>query len=168
MIRPRPAPLFIALIALVAAGCDQLDAQAEFRAAAARAPEGITRTQDGVTVEGGEQDNDDWRTAPLFSGRAAITRWVYPNPAPLNQAVSLQLRVFGFDAIPGGVRLVGYTESGRRVVLEDDPTAVSDGFYDYTFFPAELVDGTASGLRRVILFDRFRSEPISYGDIRIE
>lgn len=156
----------ILFLAILLSGCDAGGAQSEFREAASLPPNGFFRTDDGVNPIGGDDDPDDWRTAPVYSGKFLVTRRAYPNPAALQEVVTIEVRVTGFNVIPGGIRLVGYTETGRRVVLGYDPSATSDGAYAFTFFGGDLTDSGQSGLRRVILFDG-QSQPLSYGDIYV-
>ena len=153
----------LALSAAVLAGCDGATAQADFRADAAQPASGYTQVNaDGTVVS---RDADDWRVSPLYSTRVLVNP-ARPNPVGITTEVSLQVQVVGFDVVPGGMQLVAFTQAGRRV-LDSDPGATSSGFYTFTFVPADFNDGGAPGLRRVILFDA-RSEPITYGDIRVE
>lgn len=155
-------PIFAAIFFL--SGCDAGEAQQSFRDAASLPPNGIFRTVDGVNALGGENDPDDWRTAPLYAGKFLVSRRAFPNPANISDVVTIEVRVTGFNVIPGGIRVVGYTENNRRIVLGVDQSAASDGVYAFTFFGGDLNDTSGSGLRRIIIFDG-QSQPLSYGDI---
>ncbi|MDX1438796.1 MAG: hypothetical protein R3284_02730 [Rubricoccaceae bacterium] len=154
------------LVTLLISGCDAGDAQREFQEAAALPPSGIFRTMDGVNAIDGENDPDDWRTAPVYAGRFLVSRRAYPNPAGISDVVTIEVRVTGFNVVPGGIRVVGYTENNRRVVLEEDLTATSDGVYAFTFFGGDLIGSSPTGLRRIIIFDG-QFGVMSYGDLQL-
>ena len=165
MLRPYVIAALAVSISLTLAACDSLDAQADYRADAAAAPAGFTRTVDGITLI--EDDPDDWRTAPraVTSGFRVSVR-AFPNPADPQDAVNIGVSLTG--ELPGGLRLVGRTTSGRLIELDEQPEASQPGTYFFQFVPAVLLEGASGGLRRVILFERQTSEPVTYGDVLIE
>jgi len=162
MIRSLPLVLLIGLVGV--SGCDSAEQQSRFVEEASQPPSGIAQTDDQGNVI--QDDPDDWRTSPLYATRFAVLQIPFPNPTRAGESMSFSFRVYGFNVIPGGVYLVGFTNTGRRVVLATEPGASSDGVFFLTFTPSVLYEGTFGGLRRVFLFDG-RSELITYGDVQV-
>ncbi len=160
--------VFLLLLAAapLLAGCDALAAQDEFERAAASTPSGIFRTDDGVTALAGEDDADDWRVSPLYVTSVFVASRAFPNPAPRNAAVTIQITVTTFDTALGELRAIGFTDTGRRVVLDVEQGVNSASTYTLTFVAGALVDAQP-GLRRVLVFDS-RSRLVTYGDVLIQ
>ena len=156
------------LVALSLSGCDANNAQADFRIAAGAAPSGIFRTVDGVTPLNGENDPDDWRTAPIYasSGFLVVQR-ASPNPARLSVPDVVQIVVHTDSRIPGGLQVVARDGSNERFVLTPFVDLPGAGNYVITFFASEILGAQAGDLWRLVLFDS-RGEPVTYGDLQIE
>jgi len=148
-------------------GCDTQDLQEEFIQAASSAPSGFTHT----TPEGEvlEEDPDDWRTAPIFVGSIRF-RPAYPNPTS-GEPVTLPFSVLQFNAFPGGLVLRGYDNTGRFVLLDEEPEASQPGSYAFFFTPDRLSASgdltAAQGLHRLFVFDA-RGELVTYGDLMVK
>jgi hypothetical protein len=161
--------LLALLLPATLAGCDSIDAQRTFEDEASRVPEGITRMDvDGNLISA---DESDWRTSPAYRGLFAITVPAYPNPARLDQFMTIQFRVTGFDTLPGGLYLRGFTDTGRAIILDERRDATSSGIYWFTFSPSLLRDtgnpDVGPRIYRVFIFDA-RQTLVSYGDIQIQ
>jgi hypothetical protein len=163
------AALAFALLALPAAlaGCDALDAQSEFEQEAFLPASGIARTDAQGTLLA--DDPDDWRTAPLYAlSGFRVSQRPSPNPARIDQVVTTV--VFTDEAIPGGLRIVGYRDAlrapipGQRQERQDVP---GPGAYVFAFFPAEIPGAQPGDLWRLVFFDG-QSHVVTYGDLQIE
>ena len=165
MIRTTLSLLALACtLSLVLVACDALDAQAEFENAASLPPQGIFRTTDGVSALNGENDPDDWRTAPLYAfDGTRVTLKAHPNPARLDDNVILQLSTG--EAIPGGVRIRPVRGQQFAPILQTQEVS-GPGVVTFSFFPGEIVGAQPGDLWRLIVFDG-RSNVVTYGDLQI-
>jgi hypothetical protein len=154
-------------LALLLPACDALDAQAEFEDAAFFPPQGIFRTTDGVNAIGGENDPDDWRTAPIYGTRFLVTKRAFPNPASVSsEFVTIEVSVDGINAIPGGLQLVVNPGTPQRRVVATAPEATSTGFYFLSFSPSSIPGVQSGDLVRLVMFDG-RGSVVTYGDLLI-
>ena len=160
MIRARSLPILIAAVLLVlSTGCDSQQQQDEFVASASRSPEGFVRTDEtGAIID---EDEDDWRTAPVFLGKIRFDP-PYPNPIS-GDFLTLPVTVLEFDAIQGGLVLRARDASGQLRLLDEVTDASSPGAYIFRFSPVILA---RTGLVRIFVFDRL-GELITYGDVQI-
>ena len=165
MIRTSAALAF-GLIALLGSGCDGGVAQDEFELDAAQTPSGIFRTLDGTTALNGDDDPDDWRIAPIYATSAFVSARAFPNPALLTDQVVILITSISFDAGFGELRAVGFTETGRRVVLDVVQGANGEGTFTIAF-PAALLVDARPGIRRIFVFDA-RSRLVTYGDLLVQ
>jgi len=156
------------LTVLILSGCDANNGQVDFRVAAGAVPSGIFRTTDGVTPLNGENDPDDWRTAPIYatSGFLVLQRGS-PNPARLSVPDVVQIVVHADSQIPGGLQLVARDGFGERIIITPFTDIPGAGSYPFTFFASEILSAQAGELWRLVLFDS-RGEPVTYGDLQIE
>ncbi len=159
--------LLAVLAALAFVGCDANNDQLDFRSAASAVPSGIFRTLDGTTPLNGENDPDDWRTAPAYatSGFIVLNR-AHPNPAHLDQSDTVTILITTLDRIPGGLQLVARNGLGERIVLSQYRD-IPGGTEAFSFFVSEILGAQPGELWRLILFDS-RGEPVTYGDLLIE
>lgn len=165
MIRTAPA---LVLFMLILSGCDATSDQAEFRVAASAIPFGIFRTDDGFTPLNGENDPDDWRTAPIYATSGfVVNRRASPNPARIADSEVVTIEVLTSEGIPGGLQLVARDGFGGRVVLSPFEEIPGGGFQNFSFFVTEILGAQVGELWRLILFDS-RGEPVTYGDLLIE
>lgn len=164
--------VFCLVGAAVAAGCDSQEAQREFEERANLPPAEIAVTDENGTII--DDDLDDWRTAPSFAG---VVRFepAYPNPsnASANTLITVPVIVQQFNALPGGLELRGYDDTGRLTLLDDLPQATQPGAYTFVFTPTQFsVTGDLASIRslhRVFVFGiRGSSEVVSYGDVLVE
>ncbi len=156
------------LIVVAAEGCDSQEAQLEFENDANKPPSGIVVTDENGTII--TDDPDDWRTSPSFAG---IVRFdpAYANPTN-GDLITIPVIVQQFDALPGGLELRAFDDTGRLTLLDDLPQATQPGAYALVFSAAQfsITGNLASvrGLHRVFVFGiRGSSEIISYGDILV-
>ncbi len=165
MIR-TPSAVFLAL--LILGGCDADNGQSDFRVAAGAIPSGIFRTDDGMTPLNGENDPDDWRTAPIYATSGfVVNRRASPNPARIAASEVVTIEVLTTAGIPGGLQLVARDGTGGRIALSAFESIPGGGFQTYAFFVSEILGAQAGELWRLILFDN-RGEPVTYGDLLIE
>ncbi len=139
--------------------CDTADLQREFLEAAQSPPSGFTQTDPNGGVI--NADEDDWRTAPVFVGRAIVDP-VYPNPVSAG-LVTVPFRILQFDELTGGVFVRAFDVNGRLIPLGEMVETTGPGQYTITINPAQL--GTAE-LHRLFVMDVF-GELISYGDLDV-
>ena len=138
-------------------------------------PSGITRTDGGgrvVLTDNGtpvSEDLDDWRVAPLFAGTVRFDP-AYPNPT-FTDLVTVPFVVQQFDALPGGLALRGFDNTGRFVLLDEAFDATQPGAYAFVFSPSLLsASGDVTsirGLHRVFVVDA-QGTLATYGDIQIQ
>lgn len=134
--------------------------QDDFAAEASRPPSGFTQTdEDGRILA---DDEDDWRTSPLYRGRVVVDP-AYPNPTPIGGFVTIPIRVTAFEAVRAPLSVRAWRE-GRLTTLSVINRAADPGFYTFSF-SAALVGAT--GLQRLFIFDA-AGELVSYGDLMIE
>lgn len=151
---------FVALILLIGAGCDTQEQQKDFLDDAFSPPSGFTRTDaDGRILS---DDKDDWRTAPIYTGRVLIDP-AFPNPVS-GAFIAIPVRVREFNAVPGGLEVVSFDENQIPRRLDAVREASDPGAYVLSFNPT-LLD--VRGLVRVFILDG-RGEMVSYGDILID
>lgn len=174
MIRPRPfAVLALALacglaLTSVLAACDTNVEQDAFFLDSERPPEGFTRTADGGAVDSSHVDPDDWRVGPAFAGAVRVEP-AWPNPVGRNGLVTLVVTdVFG-DAIVGGLRLQGITNTAPRQFVELDRDDSAGPVYVFTFDPTRLrlTAGDDAQLFRVRVFTQ-DAALITYGDVLVQ
>lgn len=151
-----------------AMGCDSQEAQLEFENDANMPPSGFASTDENGTIL--HDDPDDWRTSPNFAGVARFEP-AYPNPTN-GGLVTVPVIVQDFNALPGGLELRGFDDTGRLTLLDDLPQATQPGAYTFIFSPTQFsVTGDLSavgGLHRVFVFGILgSSEIVSYGDIMV-
>jgi hypothetical protein len=160
--RTIPALLLIALTLLAAPGCDTQNQQEDFVAAASAPPAGYTQTNAGGEVL--DEDEDDWRTAPVYTGRLRFDP-AFPNPVSAGDFATVRVSVIDFDALLGGLVLRGRDPTGRLVEVSRIEDARDPGDYVFTFAPALL---GRTGLQRLFVFDAVTGEIVSYGDLLVE
>src|SRR5690606_40269367 len=116
MIRTALAAALL-LSALALGGCDAFEAQDAFEDDASEPPSGIFRTDDGVTPLGGENDPDDWRTAPLYATSLfSVTLRPFPNPVSFSGGETVTLQVTTGDAIPRSEEHTSELQSRENLV----------------------------------------------------
>ena len=165
---PYTAILLLSFILL--AGCGQSDDQREFEREAFAAPDGFTKTTNGVDIE--SEDPDDWRISPFYQGLVDIEAPAYPNPVETSD----QVRIENFNRDQAVTRLrtiVWFAEEGfeQDVPSGNYDNLESNSITTISINPRELsrFDNPESwvGLKRVILLDQ-DGNVISYGDIMVE
>ena len=149
---------------LMIIGCDNQGAQEDFVAEAGADPSGITRILDndfGGTIC--SEDEDDWRTSPVYTGIVLVERPAFPNPINGATEGTILLRVLQFDRVRGGFQLSAFGDGNLPIELGRITDASSPGEYALQFSPSLL---TANGLHRLFVLDSF-GELITYGDIEL-
>lgn len=152
--------LLVPAIAVLFLGCDSQGQQDEFAEDASGPPNGFVRTEDGGEII--EDDPDDWRTAPVYAGKISV-RPAYPNPADVEDVVTVSFNVTAFGAVRAPLRLEVLRDRGL-FVLESIDAAGDPGAYAFTFSAALL---GRTGLHRLYVFDG-GGEIVSYGDVMVQ
>ncbi len=159
--------LLLLSLGLLVGACDSQNLQESFVREASQPPSGYTQTDARGQVL--RVDPDDWRTAPVFAGVIRFNP-AYPNPTR-GEAVTLPFTVLQFNVFAGGLIVRGYTDTGRFVLLDEEPEASQPGAYAFVFSPHALSSSgdiaTIRGLHRIFVFDA-RGELVTYGDIMID
>lgn len=168
---PFRALLVVGLI--LAAGCDTGSAVADFEAAAAMPPAGITQTDENGNIVG-NVDPDDWRTSPRFPSVAVAP--AYPNPVAVNFTgpVQIDVSVPFRESIAGGLELLIWDprlpEPFPRLIDRIPAQAIFQ--LNTLSFTRSDVQTTLNivdprGLYRLYIYDG-AGRLVSYGDVRVE
>lgn len=158
----------LVLFLVITFGCSQNDAQREFEQQAFTFDERITQTNASGQIIDENIDEDDWRTAPFFSGLVFIDP-IYPNPVLTNDRLTLNILITGNDAV-SGLRIYSYPGFTRpRIVYDDVRRPLPPGTVSVSLNPLDLTSTpeSAQGTYRVVVLDA-NENVISYGDVRIE
>lgn len=157
--------LSISLILMIACTTSR-DEQDQFNSFAFQLPEGITVTNERGAIQ--ENDNDDWRIGPLFSGAFSVNP-MFPNPSNGRRFV-LEITKNTVNDV-GALTVIQVNERVDRRLIQ------TIGFSGNSFFeiveinPAELsstsVLNDALGLHRIVVVD-FRGNVVTYGDLLFE
>lgn len=151
---------------LLFSGCSSTPGQNKFEDEAMSTPENYTRTSN--TGEVLNEDPDDWRISPRFSGNIEIFRPAYPNPS-LAQTITIEYSVRSIGAVDG-LFVYFRTNNGDFKIIRrfdgDRPT----GLGQIRINPNELSQDFTlyhnNDLYRIFLYDS-RENLITYGDIKI-
>jgi hypothetical protein len=171
---PAGIGLLAAFVMVVLTACDSNALQEAYRIEAEQPPHGITRTDDGgrILMEAGrpiEVDSTDWQTSPAYAGRVRFDP-AYPNPTS-GELVTVPFVIPFSNAIPGGLLIRGFSNTGRFVLLDEVIEASQTGAWSFVFSPSLLSAsgdiGSIQGLHRLFVFD-FSGELVSYGDLLVE
>lgn len=147
------------------------DEQRKFEDEAFSEPQGYTATDRNGNIIEGEEDPDDWRIAPLFSGFVEVNIPAYPNPVTAGiDNVTLELLVDLEESVHG-LRIYGYNENQNRVsLIAPIDKTLEARFHEFEFNPDQLsYTGSSSnitGLHRIYITDG-NNDLITYGDIMI-
>lgn len=155
------------LLSIFLASCSGSDDQREFEREAFRAPSDITETN-GSGETTGNEDPDDWRTAPFFQGLVEVLP-AYPNPVQSTQDVRIDIFISGIESQISGLTADVWFDDGRHQHLDSiDQNLVSTGTYTLNFHVSLLgqVAHNPSGLKRIVIRDH-DNNVISYGDIEV-
>lgn len=151
--------LMVGLLLVGGMACDSQNLQEDFIRDADRTPEGFTQTTaDGERIT---EDEDDWRTAPVYLGTVRVDP-PFPNPTGAD-FISLQITISQFNQLRGGMILRARDRQGRFIILDEIPEARDPGAYVFSFTPIELNEG----LQRLFIFDSI-GELVSYGDLFVQ
>lgn len=167
LILSRSVIITVATFLLVCSGCDVTNTNANQelfeRDALETTPSGFTATSaDGSIIEG-EEDPDDWRTAPLYAvGRFEMAQVPFPNPYAERSGLAFS----GFVEGLGELVLWRLQLNGVLVLL--DRQELGSGSRGFSF----VDDGTwfsnvQPGLHRLVVLDG-RGRVVTYGDIEVE
>ena len=151
----------LCLLVALSWGCDLGEEQDTFAEDAARPPSGITR----VDAEGKvlSQDEDDWRTAPVYVGEVRVEP-AEPNPATAGGFVSIRVTVTLFNAVRSPLRLKVRRNDGLLETIGTIDRAADPGAYAF-YVPTDQIG--PRGLHRVFVFDGV-GEIVSYGDVMVQ
>ncbi len=156
-------------VLFIITGCAQNDAQREFEEQAFTFDDNITQTNGQGEIIDNNEDPDDWRTAPFFSGLVFVDP-IFPNPVLTNDRLTLNILIAGNDAV-SGLRIYSYPGISRpRVVYDDDVRRpLPPGTISVSLNPLDLTatPENAQGTYRLVILDA-NENVITYGDVRIE
>jgi hypothetical protein len=153
---------------LLFAGCTQNDAQREFEEQAFTIDENITQTNGRGEIVDENEDPNDWRKAPFFSGLVFVDP-IFPNPVLTNDRLTLNVLITGNDAV-SGLRIYSYPGFSRpRIVYDDVRRPLPPGTISVSLNPLDLTPApeSAQGTYRIVLVDA-NENVITYGDVRVE
>ncbi len=148
-------------------GCSQNDAQNRFENEAFREPAGYTATDVSGDVQ--EEDEDDWRIAPMFRGTIRVQTPAFPNPVTAGQDIEIEIYILGIESV-SSIEVLTRDENRNWQLLESENTPET-GLLTFRIDP-RLFSYTgnfenAIGLHRMIFFDS-NDNVITYGDVKIE
>lgn len=158
---PFRSILFV-LLGVSVLSCDSFGEQSAFADEAHRPPSGFTRTDQDGSIE--SEDEDDWRTSPLYRGDIAFEP-AYPNPARGEVRVTVPFLVTGFNSIQGTLILRAYSEGDRWIQL--DEIRAQSGFHTFSFPVSLITSSTSPSLHRLFVLDA-RGEVVTYGDLKVD
>lgn len=148
------------LLLIVVGACDSSEEQDLFAQQASGPPSGITRVNEMGEVL--EEDEDDWRTSPVYLGEIRIDP-AEPNPVTIGGFVTIRVSVTVFNAVQAPLR-VETPRDNRLRTLDAIDRAADPGAYVFTFPASEM--GTR-GIHRLYIFDGI-GELVSYGDVILQ
>jgi len=154
------------------ASCSESEDQRDFREQALSGPSGImAMTVNGTPVEDGENDMDDWRTAPAFQGSITIATPAFPNPVSFNSTFEILVDVRTFQSV-NGLQVFAFQQSGQMIgPLFQQSGTLNTGFTTIRISPQEFASSAGTGnfgdLYRLIFYDS-RGDVITYGDIQVQ
>jgi hypothetical protein len=156
-------PVVLLMAALLVPGCDSAEEQNQFALDAGRAASGFTRVrQVDNDYEIVDEDEDDWRIAPVFRGQIDVEP-ARPNPVGVGLAF-IPLRIVSPGVVQRLALRVQNVEQGRTEPVTEIVDASTVGAYELTFSQAQL---PGKGLHRMFVFDEF-GEIVTYGDVMVE
>lgn len=152
----------------VASGCDTYEQQNEFTERAfGEQPEDYTPTDIDGNVDSTSIDDDDWRTAPAYSG--VIVKPAHPNP--LSEGVGrISITVPFLESVDGRIVLCAFAPNNSRFRTIDSLPETT-GTQVLIIQPGHV---RRTGLVRLFVMDSVTTEcsaareVISYGDVMIE
>ena len=165
--------LFCSTLFLLSA-CSQNEEQSDFEDQALQSPSGILEMNaTGSRVDGGEVDENDWRTAPDFSGLFSVATVAYPNPVPFNSRFEILIDVKAIEAI-NGLTVYAFQQPSQLTTAQPlviRQGALQAGLQSIIIQPQEFAPGEGTGTIgntwRIIFFDG-QQKVITYGDVLIE
>lgn len=164
------AILLLYFLIFTGISCTESEEQQQFERQALQPPGGITAMDaNGMPVEDGENDPDDWRTAPEFSGLIGIEITpAYPNPVQFNSFLNLEINVQATEFVDGLYTYVIQNQGNPKLLRREDQTSTSK-IYTYRIKIDEFAQNAGTGFGdyyRIIIRDR-NGAIISYGDVLI-
>lgn len=154
------------------ASCSESEDQRDFREQALSGPSGImAMTVNGTPVEDGENDADDWRTAPAFTGLTGVeVTPVFPNPVSFNSSFELQVNIKGSGFV-NGLQIFAFQDPNDPTLLRTESQTQNARLCTFRISPQEFASSAGTGnlgnLYRIVIYDG-RGDIISYGDVQIE
>lgn len=154
-------------------GCSKSDDQRKFENEARTTPQNYTATNGNGEII--NEDPDDWRIAPMYSGLVSIgtpdNQPPYPNPVTFNQNLTINIYIRSIETLN---RIEVYTFElpsqirGPISVLQD----LSSPTLETITLSGASISGSsggseATGLYRILIYDG-QQNLITYGDIRVE
>ncbi|MCW9705827.1 hypothetical protein [Fodinibius salsisoli] len=169
--------LFLCIFgALILTGCSKSDDQKKFENEAFKPPNKYTETlQDGSIKN---EDPDDWRISPRYSGLITIgeplTELPHPNPVLFNSRLTIDIYLRSIETLSAIEIYLLDLESSSNPLRPLDQRTVSSGQSQTTFtLSGELISGSTGGsdaddLYRILIYDDGRRNLITYGDVKVE
>lgn len=155
--------IFLILMASCATSRDEQD---QFNSFAFRLPDGITVTNERGAIQ--ENDNDDWRIGPLFSGALSVNP-MFPNPSSGRRFV-LEITKNTVNDV-GALSVIQVNEKVNRRLIQTIVFSGNSFFEIVEINPAKLsttsILNDALGLHRIVVID-FRGNVVTYGDLLFE
>jgi len=157
------------IFVLLLSGCSDNEAQQDFEDQAFNSPvESITET----TIEGEvvEEDPDDWRISPFFSGLISVEP-AFPNPVNNNTEFTVQIQISTIESMNGLNILAFDEERNLKTMAIDTRIPLPPGLLEIDVDPIRFtntgVRTNARGLHRIFIFD-LNDNLLTYGDIMVE
>lgn len=154
-------------LALFTLSCGENPDQAEFEKEAHAQPSGYTQTDDRGNIV--NDDPDDWRIAPRFSGDIEFSLPPYPNPS-VTQTIRFEMLIGGLNSINGASIYVRRNNGTYKIVRSNRQSPLPTGLIQFNIDPLELSQDyelyQIDNLYRIFIYDN-NENLITYGDIKI-
>lgn len=117
-----------------------------------------------------EEDPDDWRISPFFSGLIRVNP-AFPNPVLSSGRFTIQIQVSAIESMNGAQILTFDEQRNLKTIALDTRAPLPAGFTEFRIDPIEFtstgVRANAKGLHRIFIFD-LNDNLLTYGDIKVE
>jgi|AntRauTorcE11898_2_1112593.scaffolds.fasta_scaffold24530_2 hypothetical protein len=157
--------LFISVFIMFS--CGENPDQTEFEKEAHAQPSGYSQTDDRGNIV--NDDPDDWRIAPRFSGDIEFSLPPYPNPS-VTQTIRFEMLIGGLNSIYGASIYVRRTNGTYKILRSNRQAPLPTGLIQFNIDPLELSQDfelyQIDNLYRIFIYDN-NENLITYGDIKI-
>ncbi|MDZ7771861.1 MAG: hypothetical protein U5K31_03860 [Balneolaceae bacterium] len=174
MTAARAAACLLALLLL--AGCTKSEDQRRFEREATTPPSNYTARNAQGHLVNEQEDPDDWRIGPMFSGILEVEISAFPNPVSPNQQVRILLQITtstGMGSL-SGLDVYAFRETFDNITTSlyyRSGSEIEPGLHTITLSADQFHRsgvGVSSLYRILIYDDSMQGNLITYGDVQVE